>query len=96
MTMVPTSSYKTVLSGNAGLKRQVTEQDASRNAPIRESDGTRPEELPNHSNPAPEIWQPKITASAGRPAVPRASREVSFRSERQQEKLTASGCARQS
>lgn len=50
-----------------------------------ETDWTRPESLPNRSNPAPETGQPKITSSAGRSPIPGASREVSFRSERQQE-----------
>lgn len=50
-----------------------------------ETDWTRTESLPNRSNPAPETGQPKITSSAGRSPIPGASREVSFRSERQQE-----------
>lgn len=45
----------------------------------------RPESLPNRPNPAPETGQPKITSSAGRSPIPRASREVSSRRERQQE-----------
>lgn len=36
----------------------------------------RPESLPNRSNPAPETGQPKITSSAGRSHIQRASREV--------------------
>lgn len=43
---------------------------------MTQTEWVRPESLPNRSNPAPETGQPKITASAGRSQIPRASWEV--------------------